>query len=87
MDIKQIILNYVKEKNKKLEIAGLRGLVKSGEYEWSFRFTYMDGDFLSISKMFKVRLEGINRTPVLIKNKTTKNKPLKNKIYGRKQFK
>lgn len=69
MELEKKILEFVKQKNPKLEIAGLRGLVKSGEHEWSFRFTYMDDDFLSISKLFKITFEGLNKTPIFVKKK------------------
>ena len=72
MEVKDIILDFVKSKNKKKEIVGLRGLVKNGEYEWSFRYTYIDGDFLSISKIFKVKLKGINKTPSFVVTKKIK---------------
>jgi hypothetical protein len=75
MRIEEKILDFIKAENKDLEIAGLRGLVKTNENEWSFRFTYMDEDFLSISKLYKVKLEGVKKTPVFItktKNKKTK---------------
>ena len=71
-NIEEIILTFVKSKNKKLEIAGLRGLVKTGENEWSFRFTYRKDDYLSVSKLFKVTLEGLNRTPRFIIKKQEK---------------
>ena len=76
MDIEKIIINFVKSKNKKKNIAGLRGLVKTGEDEWSFRYTYQDGDYLSVSKLFKIKLQGIKKTPTFIiqKKKTKKTK-------------
>lgn len=70
MKTEQIILDFIKSKNKKLEIFGLKGLVKTGENEWSFRFTYRKGDYLSISKLFKVKLEGLDKKPSLIIKKS-----------------
>jgi hypothetical protein len=77
MDIEKTILDFVKKENKSLEIFGLRGLVKSGENEWRFRFVYRDEDFLSVSKLFKIKLEGLEKKPIFItqkrKKKTKKN--------------
>lgn len=72
MKIENIILDFVKSKNKKKEIAGLRGLVRTGENEWSFRFTYREEDFLSMSKLFKVKLDGIKKIPTFITEKRKK---------------
>lgn len=69
MDIEKKIIDFIKSKNKKLNLVGLRGLVKSGENEWSFRYTYQDGDYLSVSKLFKIKLEGIKKTPIFITRK------------------
>lgn len=66
MKIEKQILNLVKENNPTLEIAGLRGLVKSGENQWSFRYTFRDGDFLSVSKLLKIKFEGIKKIPIFI---------------------
>lgn len=55
--MEKLILALVKQSKPKLEIMDLRGLVKTGENEWSFRYTYRDGDFLSISKLFKVKFD------------------------------
>lgn len=49
-------MDFVKSKNTKKEIQNLRGLVKSGECEWSFMYTFKDGDYLSMSKMFSVNI-------------------------------
>ena len=72
MKIEKIILDFIKSENKSLEIAGLRGLVKSGENEWSFRFTYRDEDFLSVSDLLKVQLDGIAKKPSFISKKAKK---------------
>jgi len=69
MNIENRILELVKKTNPKLEIAGLRGLVKTNENEWSFRYTFMDDDYLSISDLFKVKLEGLKKLPVFINKK------------------
>lgn len=80
MKIEKTILDFVKSKNKKLEIAGLRGLVRTGENEWSFRFTHRDGDFLSVSKLFKVKLDGIKKTPIFIEKKSEKKTKKKKSV-------
>lgn len=72
MKIEKIILDFIKSENKGVEIAGLRGLVKSGENEWSFRFTYRDEDFLSVSDLLKVQLDGIAKNPSFISKKVKK---------------
>lgn len=69
MEIEKIILDFVKSKKKNLEIAGLRGLAKTGENEWGFRFTYRDGNFITLSDFFKVKLEGINKIPSFVGRK------------------
>jgi hypothetical protein len=66
MEIEKIILDFVRSKKKNLEIAGLRGLAKTGENEWGFRFTYREGDFITLSDFFKVKLEGINKIPIFV---------------------
>ena len=72
MNIENRIFDFIKLKNKKLEIAGLRGLTKTGENEWSFRFTYKNGDFLSVSKIIKIEIKGLNK--VSLKRENIKNK-------------
>lgn len=68
MGIETKIISFVKKANKNLEIVGLRGLVKSGEYEWSFRYTYREGDFLSISELIKIEISKEGKT-ISLKNK------------------
>jgi len=83
MNIEKRILELVKKTNPKLEIAGLRGLVKTNENEWSFRYTFMDEDYLSISELFKVKIDGLKNIPVFISDKkvaTNKRKITKNKV-------
>lgn len=52
---KERLMAILAKQNPKLEIIGIRGLVKSKETEWSFRFTYRaeNDDFLSISDIVK----------------------------------
>lgn len=82
MNIEKRILELVKKTNPKLEIAGLRGLVKTNENEWSFRYTFMDDDYLSISDLFKVKFDGLKKIPVFInqKEKATKQTHKKRKV-------
>ena len=72
MKIETIILNFVKSKKKEVEIVGLRGFVRSGENQWSFRYTYRDGNFLSVSKLLKVKLDGIRKIPSFVVKKRSK---------------
>ena len=72
MKIEKNILDFIKKENPTLEIAGLRGLVKSGENEWSFRYTYREDDYLSVSNLLKIKFEGIKKTPIFILKKRTK---------------
>lgn len=74
MEIEKIILDFIKSKNKKIEIAGLRGLVKTGEYEWGFRYTFRDEDSLSISKLYKLKLTGVEKKPSFVNEKTIREK-------------
>jgi len=77
MSIEKRILELVKKTNPKLEIAGLRGLVKTNENEWSFRYTFMDDDYLSISELFKVKFEGLKKMPIFISDKKVAQKSAK----------
>lgn len=74
MNIEKRILELIQKTNPKLEIAGLRGLVKTNENEWSFRYTFIDDDYLSISDLFKVKFEGLSKNPVFVNEKQTKSK-------------
>jgi hypothetical protein len=78
MEIEKIILDFVKSEKKDFEIAGLRGLAKTGENEWGFRFSYRSGNFLTLSDFFKVKLEGVNRTPSFVGRKKYIKKNKKN---------
>jgi hypothetical protein len=77
MEIEKKILDFIQSKKKKLEIAGLRGLVKTGENEWSFRFTYRDEDSLSMSDLYKVKISGIKNTPSFVTDKKVVKTKLK----------
>ena len=86
MKIEKNILDFIKKENPTIEIYGLRGLVRSGENEWRFRYTYRDGDFLSVSKLLKIKFEGIKKIPIFITEKkiNKKVKIFKKRIYVRK---
>jgi hypothetical protein len=43
------IIKILNKKYPKKHIIGIRGLIKSGENEFSFRYVYRVGDYLSIS--------------------------------------
>lgn len=73
MSTEKSILDFIKSENKSLEISGLRGLVKTGESEWSFRYVYRNEDFLSISKLTKVNVNTNGKVSFIEKKiKTTK---------------
>jgi len=80
MKIEKNILELVKNSKPKKEIMDLRGLVKTGENEWSFRYTYRDGDFLSISKLFKVKFDEFTKTFNFIKEKKSTKKVTKKQV-------
>lgn len=45
------LLKLLIKKNPKKEILGIRGLTKVGESEYNFRYTYRDGDYVSLSDL------------------------------------
>jgi hypothetical protein len=60
MKIEDKILEIVKTKFQDKEIAGLRFVNKIGESSWSFRFTFRDGDYYSMSDEYVIQYEGIS---------------------------
>ena len=60
MKIEDKILEIVKTKFQDKEIAGLRFINKIGESSWSFRFTFRDGDYHSMSDEYVIQYEGIS---------------------------
>lgn len=72
--IEDKILDFVKSKNKKKNIIGLRGLVQTNEQEWSFRYTYQDGDHLSLSESRTVKVAGLEMKVSIIRKKNQKSK-------------
>jgi hypothetical protein len=60
MKIEDKILEIVKTKFQDKEIAGLRFVNKIGESSWSFRFTFRDGDYHSMSDEYVIQYEGVS---------------------------
>jgi hypothetical protein len=60
MKIEEKILKVVKSKFQDKEIAGLRFVSKIGESSWSFRFTFRDGDYQSMSEEYIIQYEGVS---------------------------
>lgn len=60
MKIEDKILKVVKAKFQDKEIAGLRFVSKIAESSWSFRFTFRDGDYQSMSDEYVIQYEGVN---------------------------
>ena len=67
MKIEDKILKVVKTKFQDKEIAGLRFVSKIGESSWSFRFTFRDGDYQSMSDEYVIQYEGVSL--VIVDNK------------------
>jgi hypothetical protein len=80
---KEKLLTLVSKQNPGLEIIGIRGLVKTKEAEWSFRFTFRekDDDFLSISEI--VKYDSIKRKLIVDKKEKQISKN-KNKVKNGK---
>lgn len=60
MKIEDKILKVVKTKFQDKKIAGIRFVNKIGESSWSFRFTFRDGDYQSISDEYVIQYEGVS---------------------------
>lgn len=45
------LLKLLTNKNPNKEIIGIRGFNKIGENEYNFRYTYRDGDYVSLSEL------------------------------------
>lgn len=74
MNTTEKILNFVKLKNTKKEVQNIRGLVKTGENEWSFSYIFIDGDYLSMSKVLKVNLDSKTGKVSYVRKKKNKLK-------------
>lgn len=59
MNIEEKILNLLKKEFSDKKIIGVRFLEKTGESSWELRYTYQDGDYLSLSDKVEVEIEGI----------------------------
>lgn len=73
MNVEQQILKILKKENPNTEIIGLRGLVRTNENIWSFRYTFQEGDYLSLSNEIKVQIQGLSNVIFLTKIKKKKN--------------
>lgn len=59
MKIELKILKLLKKEFSDKEIMGVRFLRKTSENSWHFRYTYRDGDYLSMSEELEVKFEGL----------------------------
>lgn len=80
MKIEKIILDFIRKEFSDLEIARITGLVKTNENEWSFRFTYRDGDYLSVSNLVKIKLDENEKNPIFVGKQKIKKQAKKSTI-------
>lgn len=59
MKIEVKILKLLKKEFSDKEIMGIRFLRKTSENSWNFRYTYRDGDYLSVSEELDAKFEGL----------------------------
>jgi hypothetical protein len=59
MKLEKDILKLLNKKYPRKKIMGVRFLNKTGENEWKFRFTFKDGNHLSISDELVVEYDGL----------------------------
>jgi hypothetical protein len=59
MKIEDKILDILKKEFSEKQIIGVRFVKKISETTWEFRYTYQDGDYLSISDKLEAYFEGI----------------------------
>jgi len=59
MKIEEKILKLLKKEFSDKQIMGVRFLKKTSENSWKFRYTYQDGDYLSMSDELEANFEGI----------------------------
>ena len=74
MNITGKILDFVKLKNSKKQVQNISGLVKTGENEWTFSYTFVDGNYLSMSKVLKVNLDSKTGKVSYVRKKKNKLK-------------
>lgn len=60
MKIEKDIIKLLGKKFPKIELVGIRFLTKTAEQTWSFRCTFKEGDYLSLSDEFIVKYEGLH---------------------------
>ena len=58
MKIELKILKLLKKEFSDKEIMGVRFIRKTSETSWHFRYTYRDGDYLSVSEELEAKFEG-----------------------------
>lgn len=80
MNTQEKIMAFVKAKNIKKNIQNIRSLVKTGENTWSFMYTFIEEDYLSISKVYNVRIDEKTGKVSYIRRKITKKE--KQKVYA-----
>lgn len=68
------LLKLLIKKNPKKEILGIRGLTKVGESAYNFRYTYRDGDYVSLSDLMYLNTSEESENKVVCKRiKQTQN--------------
>lgn len=80
MNTQEKIMAFVKAKNTKKNIQNIRSLVKTGENTWSFMYTYINDDYLSISRVYNVRVDEKTGKVSYIRRKVVKKD--KQKVYA-----
>lgn len=60
MKIEKDIIKLLSKEYPNKEVQGIRFLNKVDENLWSFRYTFKDGDYLSLSDELAVKYEGIS---------------------------
>lgn len=59
MKIEEKILELLNKEFSDKQIVGIRFVEKTGESSWQFRYTYQDGDYLSISEKMETEFDGL----------------------------
>ena len=59
MNIEERLTELICIENKDKEIQGIRFLQKVEENKWKFRFTFREGDYLSMSEEFEAEFIGL----------------------------
>lgn len=70
MKIEERLLKAVKAEYSGREVIGLRFIKKTSENSWKLRFTYRDGDFLSLSDEIEIEMKkkGLTIVPTVKKS-------------------